>query len=168
MLANLFWLTNFSLLAASFFAIRLPEANRKFSLSILLSLLFLPLLIAEYLAVTLNFISDQEGFTLLFASQNLFLIIWVTAARRLRDTMFVRRPDPTIILGFLHAFVVVIILAVAVSEVLSSSFIINRDGIRASQYDMTSIRKALDAKDLEFVCTKEFRDNNLIIASRKM
>ena len=42
------------------------------------------------------------------------------------------------------------------------------DGIRASQYDMTSIRKALDAKDLEFVCTKEFRDNNLIISSRKM
>jgi hypothetical protein len=42
------------------------------------------------------------------------------------------------------------------------------DGIRASQHDMTSIRKALDAKDLEFVCTKEFRDNNLIISSRKM
>ena len=65
MLANLFWLTNFSLLAASFLAIRLPEVNRKFSLAILQSLLFLPLLVAEYLAVTLNFISDQEGFTIL-------------------------------------------------------------------------------------------------------
>ena len=134
MLANLFWLTNFSLLAASFLAIRLPEVNRKFSLAILQSLLFLPLLVAEYLAVTLNFISDQEGFTILFASQNLFLVIWGTAARRLRDTMFVKRPDPTIILGFLHAFVVVLILAVALFQVIRPSFVISLDGIRASQF----------------------------------
>lgn len=134
MLTNLFWLTNFSLLAASFLAMRMPDVNRKFSLAILQSLLFLPLLVAEYLAVTLNFISDQEGFTILLASQNLFLVIWGTAARRLRDTMFVRRPDPTIILGFLYAFVVVLILAVAVFQVIEPSFVINRDGIRASQF----------------------------------
>jgi putative PEP-CTERM system histidine kinase len=134
MLANLFWLTNFSLLAASFLAMRLPEVNRKFSLAIIQSLLFLPLLVVEYLAVTLNFIPAPEGFTILFASHNLFLVIWGTAARRLRDTMFVRRPDPTIILGFLHAFVVVLILAVALLQVIKPSFVISRDSIRASQF----------------------------------
>ncbi len=134
MLTNLFWISNFSLLAVSFFAMRLPEVNRKFSLAILQSLLFLPLLVAEYLAVTLKFIPDPEGVTILLASQNLFLVIWSTAARRLRDTMSVKRPESTTILDLLHAFVVVLILAVAVFQVVSPSVAINRDGVSVSQF----------------------------------
>ncbi|MCJ7603791.1 MAG: ATP-binding protein [Desulfobulbaceae bacterium] len=134
MLTDLFLLTNLVLLAASFFALRLPELHRKFSLAILQALLFLPLLVVEYLAVALNLIPDPEGFTILLASQNLFLVIWSTAARRLRDAMSVSKPEPTAILGLLHAAIVVLILAATAFQFLVPGFAISPEGISFSQF----------------------------------
>lgn len=134
MLTNLFLLTNLLLLAASFFSFRLPEVHRKFSLAILQALFFMPLLVVEYLAVVLNLVPDSEGFTILLASQNLFLVIWSTAARRLRDAMAVSKPGPAAIPGLLHAPIVVLILAATTLQILAPSFAISPEGISFPQF----------------------------------
>lgn len=134
MLTNLFWLINLLLLAASFIALRLPEVHRKFSLAILQALFFLPLLVVEYLTVALNLITDLEGFTILLASQNLFLVIWSTAARRLRDALSAKQPKPFVNLSLIHALIVVLCLAATAFQTIMPSFTVTSKGINFSQF----------------------------------
>lgn len=56
MLTNFFWLIYALLLVTSLLAMRLSDVNRKFSLAIVQALLFLPLLVVEYLALILAYI----------------------------------------------------------------------------------------------------------------
>ena len=134
MLINLFVLLNFSLLAGSFFAIRMLEVNRKFSLAIVQALLFLPLLTAEYLSIILEFIPAPEGVAVFFVSQSLFLVIWSTAAYRMRETVFSGYLESSALLKSLHVAVVVLILAVALFQVVRPGFSIIQDEIRISQF----------------------------------
>ncbi|MBU4319005.1 MAG: GAF domain-containing protein [Proteobacteria bacterium] len=134
MLINLFWLTNLILFAASSFSFVLKEVHRKFSLAVAQALLFLPLLVVEYLAVALNMVPDPEGFTILLTSQNLFLVIWSTAARRLNTAMSAGKPEPTIILNLLQGAVVFLILGISVWQVLDPSFEIIPDAIRFPRF----------------------------------
>jgi putative PEP-CTERM system histidine kinase len=134
MLINLFVLLNFSLLAVSFFAMRAQETSRKFSLAIVQVLLFLPLLITEYLAIILNFIPAPEGVAVFFVSQSLFMVIWSTVAYRVRDTMFAGHLESTSLLHGIHVAVVLLILAAALFQVIRPGFSINQEEIRVSQF----------------------------------
>ncbi len=133
MLTILFGLTNLILLATSCFSRRLPQTHRKFSLAILQTLFFLPLLVAEYLVAALNLISDLEGFTILLASQNLFLVIWSTAGRRLLDAMSPDRPSSAF-LGLIHTVLVALILLITAYQISLPSFVIAQEGIHFAMF----------------------------------
>ncbi|SPD74958.1 putative Histidine kinase [uncultured Desulfobacterium sp.] len=134
MLTDFLSLTNLIILAASFITFWLPEVRRKFSLAILQTLFFLPLLVVEYLAVALDFIPNPEGFTLLLASQSLFLVIWSNVGRRLLDAMSVGRSSFISTVGLMHALIVVLILVVTVFQILVPGFEIGQDGISFSSF----------------------------------
>ncbi|MFH1217374.1 MAG: ATP-binding protein [Pseudomonadota bacterium] len=134
MLTNLFWLANLFLLAASFFSLRMPKVHRKFSLAVLQSIFFLPLLVVEYLAAALNIIPDPEGYIILLASQNLFLVVWSAVARRLQDAMSASRSKPAVSLDILHAAIVLLVLVVTIFQILDPSFTASREGISFSQF----------------------------------
>ncbi len=134
MLINLFLLFNVSLLVVSFFAMRTSDVNRKFPLVVLQTLVFLPLLVAEYLAIALGFVPVSEGFSVFFVSQSLFLVIWSGAAYRMRDTMFASYFESIAFLKGIHAAVVGLIFAVVVFQVVRPGFTINLEEVRVSQF----------------------------------
>jgi putative PEP-CTERM system histidine kinase len=134
MMTHFLILINLLVMVASFLALRLPEAHRKFSLAILQTLFFLPLLVMEYLAVILNLVPDPEGFTLLLSSQNLFLILWSTVARGLRDAMAADRTEPAVIVNLIHAAIIFLVLTVSVFQLHKPSFTISPEGIRFFQF----------------------------------
>ena len=134
MLSNFFWLTNFALLVIYFLGLRLPEVHSKFALTLLQSLLFLPLLVVEYLAVTFNFIPEVEGLTLLLVSHNLFLIVWSAAALRIKNSMSARSSGITTSPKILHVSLIVFILTVALFQFVRPGLTITQEGVGVPQF----------------------------------
>lgn len=130
MLIKIFWLINFAILALTFYAIRLPTINARFSFAVLQALLFLPLLVAEDLLVTFSYLPVSSGFHLFFVSQSLFLIIWGFAAGGLRDTLSQESSSGSGGSKLRYFFLVVLVLLVVGYQTLRPDFIVKQNGVQ--------------------------------------
>jgi len=71
-----FYLLNFGLFLSGLFTLRLKNANQVFSLTLLRTIILLPILSVEYIYFIIYF--QSESFPLIFFSENLFALIWLS------------------------------------------------------------------------------------------
>ena len=121
MIYQLFYLLNFGLIISGFLVFSQKSADRRFALTLLRAILFLPLLSAEYFYFFFNF--NINTVPLLLFSEGAFVLLWFCLAHRLHAASSTSRLKPYRLAIFEMIASCMLILAVGYNLLLKPSHV---------------------------------------------
>jgi|GEM_PF-994835 len=119
MLTHLFYALNLLLILSCFLAFRLKNRERRFSLSLVQSLIGLPLLAGQYFY--LSYHPDAQAVPLLLFSENTFALIWFYLAHRISRATITTTQESRLS-PFTQIFIGTVVIALAGYFLISSPY----------------------------------------------